>query len=104
MSSGMISYIRAGLSCQLTLKSPTQNISSGDPAKYFLHPSLVIYFSPTPPVKLKLGLQMRGKRLLIATHLAQSNHLVDQQQVVGFAVPFTSLFILCENAASKPFC
>ncbi len=47
---------------------------------------------------------MRGRRLLIATHLAQSNYLVDQQQVVGFAVPFTGLFTLCENAGSKPFC
>jgi hypothetical protein len=34
--------------------------------KYFSHPSLVIYFFPTTPMKLKLGLQ-------IATHLNQSN-------------------------------
>jgi hypothetical protein len=31
---------------------------------YSSHPSLVIYFFPTPPIKLKVGLQ-------IATHLDQ---------------------------------
>jgi hypothetical protein len=30
---------------------------------YFSHPSLVIYFSPNPPIKVSLGLQ-RGGRLL----------------------------------------
>jgi hypothetical protein len=38
---------------------------------------------PTPPIKLKLGLQTRGT-LLIATHLGQSNYLVNQQHVLGF--------------------
>jgi hypothetical protein len=33
----------------------------------------------------------KGGRLLIATHLEQSNHLANQQQVLGFAVPFASL-------------
>jgi hypothetical protein len=28
--------------------------------KYFLHPSLVIYFFATPPIKLKLRLQIGG--------------------------------------------
>jgi hypothetical protein len=32
-----------------------------DPAEYFSHPSLVIYFFPTPPIKLKLGLQTGGE-------------------------------------------
>jgi len=50
-----------------------------------------------------LGLQIGG-RLLIATHLDQSNYLANQQQVLCFAVPFTSLCILCTNAGSKPFC
>ncbi len=70
------------------------------PAKYvtlqqsFSHPSLVIYFFPyffpTLPMKLKLGLQI-GVKLLITTHLDQSNYLANQQHVLGFAVPFTSL-------------
>jgi hypothetical protein len=33
----------------------------------------------------------------------QSNHLANQQQVLGFAVPFASLGILCKNAGLKPF-
>jgi hypothetical protein len=46
---------------------------------YFSHPSLVTNSFPTPPIKLKLGLQVGGRllvaRLLVATHLDQSNHL-----------------------------
>jgi hypothetical protein len=68
--------------------------------KHFSHPSLVIYFFPTPPIKLKLGLQIGG-RLLIATHLDQSNFLANQQQVIGFAVPVNSPSILCKNARLK---
>ncbi len=71
--------------------------------KYFAHPSLVIYFFPTPPIRLKLGLQISG-RLLIATDLDQSNYLANQQQVLVFAVPFTSLSKLEKNARPKPFC
>ncbi len=44
--------------------------------QYFSHPSLVIYFFPTPPIKLKLGLQI-GVKLLITTHLDQSNYLAN---------------------------
>ncbi len=36
--------------------------------KYFSHPSLVNYLFPTPPIRLKLGVQIGG-RLLQATHL-----------------------------------
>jgi hypothetical protein len=39
--------------------------------KYFSHPSLVIYFFGTPPIKPKLGQQIVGG-LLIANHLDQS--------------------------------
>jgi hypothetical protein len=39
--------------------------------KYFSYPSLVIYLFPTPPIELKLGLQIGG-RLVIAKHLDQS--------------------------------
>ncbi len=45
---------------------------------YFSHPSFSFFF-PTPPTKLKLGLQ-KGRRLLIATHLDQSNYLANQKQ------------------------
>jgi hypothetical protein len=65
--------------------------------KYFSHPSLVIYFFPTPPIKLKLGLQMVGR-------LDQSIYMANQQQVLGFAMPFTSLSIMCKIAGPKPFC
>jgi hypothetical protein len=39
----------------------------------------VTNFLPTPSIKLKLGLQVGG-RLLIATHLDQSNYLANQKQ------------------------
>jgi hypothetical protein len=52
-------------------------------------------------MKLKLGLQIGG-RLLIATHLDQSNYLANQQQVLGFAVSFTSLSILGQNDFAEP--
>ncbi len=70
--------------------------------KYFSHASLVLYFFPTPPIKLKLGLQIGG-RLLIATHLDQSNYLANQQQVLGFAMPFTTRSTEYKIAGPKPF-
>jgi hypothetical protein len=52
-----------------------QSISSGAQYvtlwKYFSHPSLVMYYFATPPIKLKLGQQIGGQ-LLIATHLDES--------------------------------
>jgi hypothetical protein len=39
--------------------------------KYFSHPSLVMYSSATPPIKLKLGQQIGGGRL-IANHMDES--------------------------------
>jgi hypothetical protein len=42
---------------------------------------LVTCLSPTPPIKLKLGLQI-GERLLIATHLDKSNYLANLKQKV----------------------
>ncbi len=39
----------------------------------------VTNFLPTPSIKLKLGLQVGG-RLLIATHLDQSNYPANQKQ------------------------
>jgi hypothetical protein len=46
--------------------------------KIFSHQKLVIYFFPTTPIKLKLGLQIGGK-LLIATHLDQTKCVANQQ-------------------------
>ncbi len=40
---------------------------------------LVANFFPTPEIKLKLGLQVGG-RLLLATHLDQSNSVTNQKQ------------------------
>jgi hypothetical protein len=59
------------LRCQPPMSfSMAQSIFSGAQyvtlQKYFSHPSLVIYFFPTSPIRLKLGLQTGG-RLLIAT-------------------------------------
>jgi len=45
--------------------------------KYFWHPSFNYLVFLTPPINLKLGQQIGG-RLLIATHLGQSNYLVNQ--------------------------
>ncbi len=98
-----------------------KNISSGGlyltMQKYFSHPSLVIYFFPTPPIKLKLGLQIGGG-LLIANYLnhllwlgnqsreQESDHIsyTPHRQVLDFVVHFTSLSKLCKNDGPKPFC
>ncbi len=74
--------------------------------KYFLHLSLVIWFFPTPPIKLKLVLQIGG-RLLIANHLDKSLLLTNQNHgatIVSYllysslrSVDFTSLCKLCKN-------
>jgi hypothetical protein len=69
---------------------------------YFSHPSLVIYFFPTQPRKPSLGLQIGG-RLLIAAQLDQSNNLANQQQVLDFAMPFTSLSIMSKTQGQNHF-
>jgi hypothetical protein len=72
--------------------------------KYFSLQSLVIYFLPTPPIKLNLELQI-GVRLQIATHLVRSNYLVNQQQqVLTFALPVPTMpffFISLKNLGQK---
>jgi hypothetical protein len=65
--------------------------------KYFSHPSLVVYFLPTPT---KTGTAMGG-RLQIATHLYQANYLANQQQLLDFAAPFTSLSKQCKMLGQK---
>jgi hypothetical protein len=55
-----------------TYLSISSDARYGKPWNSFVsHPSF--YLFPSPPMKLKLGLQI-GERLLIATHLDQSNH------------------------------
>jgi len=55
-------------------------VLSTRPCKNISHiQGLVIYFYPTPLIKLKLRLQTGG-RLLIATHLDQSNHLANRDK------------------------
>jgi hypothetical protein len=62
------------------LPSPTSLESQPSPTlASFSHPSFSYkLLFPTPPIKLKLGLQ-EGGRLLIATHLDQWNYLPNQK-------------------------
>jgi hypothetical protein len=55
---------------------------SRDPAKMFLTFNVQVYLFLIPPVKLNLGMQIDG-RLVVATHLNQSNYVANQQQVLG---------------------
>jgi hypothetical protein len=56
---------------------------------------LITNFFPTPPIKLKLGLQV-GSRLLISTHLDQSNYLTNRKQG---AVNKYELDCLCSSSS-----
>ncbi len=78
--------------------------SSAQYVTQFSHPSFS-YFSifQTLSIRLKQALQIVG-RLVIATHLDQSNYLGNQQQVLGLAVPLICLSQPCKNAGPKPFC
>jgi hypothetical protein len=80
------------------------------------HPSLVIYFFASPPIKLKLGQQI-GEGLLIANHLDQSLWWANQKhwaavrsylihsflEVHNLGAPFTSHCKLCHYAEPKSF-
>jgi hypothetical protein len=57
-------------------------------------------------MKLKWGHPKVGGTIN-SNQLDQSNHLAKQQQqeqVLGFVVPFASLIIMCKNAVPKSFC
>jgi hypothetical protein len=43
------------------------------------------------------------RRLLIATHLDQPNHLANQEQVLGYVVPSACLTIMYKNTGHKAF-
>ncbi len=71
------------LSTTLFGYSYSRNAWVCDPCKNISHIQvLVTNYSPTPPIKLKLRLLAStvGARLLIATHLEQSNYLPNQKQ------------------------
>ncbi len=87
--------------------------------KYFSHPSLVICFLATPPIKLKLGWQIDQGTINIANHLNQSIWWADKKhsaplrsyllhssslQVHGLASPSTSHCRLSSLAEWKPIC
>jgi hypothetical protein len=61
------------------IRASTQTLSMW-PCKNISHITVLdTNFFPIPPIKLKLGLQA-DERLLIATHLDQSNYLAKQKQ------------------------
>jgi len=69
--------------------------------KYFSHPSLVISFFPTPPHKTKTGTANTWETTSTNPRrpIKLSNQsTAGQQQVLGFAVPRTSLGKVCKNA------
>jgi hypothetical protein len=87
-----------------SLKAAGQQGSVCDPAKMFLTSKFNSYLLFSNPAhKTELGLRTGG-RLLIVTYLDQSKYVANQQQVSSFAVPSTSLCIMCKNAGPTPFC
>jgi hypothetical protein len=46
---------------------------------------------------------LKGKRILVATHLDQSNHIANEQQMLGFVVHFASLSILYKMLGQNRF-
>jgi hypothetical protein len=77
----------------------------------FSRQNSVIYFFSTLPIRLKLGLHI-GVRLRMTNHLDQSETGSSSQIIIitlfcgrcYFAVPFTSLSKLWNNAVPKRFC
>jgi len=66
----------------------------------------LIYFFPTPPIELKLGLQIGGRLLPLATYLHQSLWLPNQKSK-AVVIIFSTLFcsrcpaLLCLSPASR---
>jgi len=80
-----------------------QSISSGAEYvtlwKYFSHPSLVMYYFATPPIKLKLGRQIGGE-LLIANHLDESLWWANQKHWVPVRSYLLHSFLQVHSAAA----
>jgi hypothetical protein len=72
-------------------------------ATVFLTSNIQYLLFPNLTHKTETG-TAKGRTLLTATHPDQSNCLANQQQVLGFTVPFASLSIPCKNAEPKPCC
>ncbi len=70
--------------------------------KYFSHPSFSYLLFPTPPISLKMGLQIGG-RLLVATHLDQSNYLANQKQGAVNKYDLTVFIKLFQGSESYAF-
>jgi hypothetical protein len=79
-----------------------------DPPKIFLISKFSYYLllsNPSQNLKLGTRLQQIGARLLTATHLDQSNYLVNQTAGVMLCCPCYRLVVReCKNAGPKPFC
>ncbi len=63
-----------------------------DRAKYFSHPSIVLYSLAIPPLKLKLGQQI-GEGLLIANHLDESLWWANQKHWAAVRSYFLHSFL-----------
>ncbi len=84
------------LSTRLLEKSP--EVLNMEPCKNISQIQVsVIYFFPTPPIKLKLGLQIDGK--LMAIHLDQSNYLANQKQGAINKYNLTIFIILLQGSS-----
>jgi hypothetical protein len=70
--------------------------------KYFSHPSSS-YFFPTPPIKLKLGLQIGGGLLKANHHLDQSGYLAKQKQGAVHKYDLTVVIRLFQLAGQLHF-
>jgi hypothetical protein len=71
------------------------------PSKHVSHIKvLVTNFLPTPPIRLKPGLQVGG-RLLIANHLDQSNYLTNQKHGAVNKYDLTVFFRLFHSSFSR---
>jgi len=70
---------------------------------YFSHPSLVNYFFATPPIKLKLELQIGGG-LLRANHLDQLFMMGESENTEQQSGPiYYTLFRQVHGVAAVPF-
>jgi len=81
-----------------------QQCSVCNPAKHISHIQVLVTYSlfSTPPLKLKLGLQIGG-RLLTATHLDQSNYLANEKQRAASRYDLTVFIRLFQGSSRCEF-
>ncbi len=103
---GTSMLVLAALYLEHTLPQASQSISINNAQYVTLQKHILtskfqlLTFFPTPPIKLKLGLQVGGRLLLIATHLEQSNYLANQKQGAINTYDFTMFIRLFLGSAS----